>query len=216
MKSIYNQIKSFIILFKIYGQFKSIKEKSSIDRNRNEIPWYTYPCIEYLNNIDFYSKSVFEFGSGNSSIYWLKNAKSLKSIESNKDWYYKLKNKQLNLNLLLRNKDRSYENSITESDEKYDVIILDGIRRIECSKIISKYCNYDSSEGYMIILDNSDRHTNICKYFRDHLNLIELDFHGFGPINNYVWTTSVFLSRNFNFKPKGNIQPVKSYYLDVN
>jgi len=37
--------------------------------------------------------------------------------------------------------------------------------------------------------------------------LIEVDFHGFGPINAYTWTTSIFISRNFNFKPINKEQP---------
>jgi hypothetical protein len=59
----------------------------------------------------------------------------------------------------------------------------------------------------MIILDNSDWYKETSKYLRDELDLIEVDFHGFGPINNYTWTTSIFLSRNFSFKPINNIQP---------
>ena len=37
--------------------------------------------------------------------------------------------------------------------------------------------------------------------------MIEVDFHGFGPINNYTWTTSIFFNRNTRLKPTDNIQP---------
>ncbi len=59
----------------------------------------------------------------------------------------------------------------------------------------------------MIILDNSDWYKNTAKLLRDKLDLIEVDFHGFGPINNYTWTTSIFFSRNFRFSPINDIQP---------
>ena len=215
MKSFYALIKSFKVLAYLYGQYISIKKKSSIDSKSNKIPWYTYPCIEYLNNIDFKSKNIFEYGSGNSSIYWSKNAASVTSIESDIDWYNKIKSEEINFNLQLRDADKSYEESITESQTKYDVIIIDGNRRNECSRIISRYCNIDSNAGFMFILDNSDRYTEICAYFRNELNLIEIDFHGFGPINNYIWTTSIFISRNFNFKPKKEIQPIKKYQSEI-
>lgn len=202
------QLINFKILAFDYGQYKTIKDWDCVDNNNNKIPWYTYPSIEYFNNIDFSGKSIFEYGSGNSSIYWSNKAKKVTSIEGNKEWYEKVK-KSINKNqeLLLKNATAEYENSISFLNEKFDVIIIDGIRRVECSQIIEKFLRVDAPEGYMIILDNSDWYKETSKYFRDKLNLIEVDFHGFGPINNYTWTTSVFLSRNFKFQAIKNSQP---------
>lgn len=64
--------------------------------------------------------------------------------------------------------------------------------------------------GGIVILDNSDWFRETSKYLREKLDLIEIDFHGFGPINDYTWTTSVFITRNFRFKPIDNIQPIFS------
>jgi len=38
--------------------------------------------------------------------------------------------------------------------------------------------------------------------------LIQVDFYGFCPLNNYTKTTSLFLSRDFNFATLEKIQPV--------
>ena len=92
-------------------------------------------------------------------------------------------------------------------DKKFDVIIIDGIKRTECARAIEHYLTIDSKEGAMVILDNSDWYKETSKFLRENLNLIEIDFHGFGPINNYTWTTSLFVSRKFNFKPVNNSQP---------
>lgn len=59
----------------------------------------------------------------------------------------------------------------------------------------------------MVILDNADWHKNTAKFLREELDLIEVDFHGFAPINAYTHTTSIFLSRKFRFQPNGGIQP---------
>ncbi len=59
----------------------------------------------------------------------------------------------------------------------------------------------------MVILDNSDWYRETAKYLRENLDMIEVDFHSFGPINDYTWTTSVFLSRNFQFQSNNNVQP---------
>lgn len=202
------QIDNFKILAKLYGQFNTIKKWNCIDSDGNKIPWYTYPAIEYLKNIDFNNKIIFEYGSGNSSSFWSTKAKTVISIESNKEWYERVKS-GLNENqeLLFANVDESYENIIKLQNKKFDVIIIDGMRRVECSKMVEDFVNKESKEGFMVVLDNSDWYRDASKYLREKLDLIEIDFHGFGPINNYTWTTSIFLSRNFKFKPVNNVQP---------
>jgi hypothetical protein len=211
-KMIPSKTKKQLINFKIlafeYGQYKTIKNWDSVDKNSKKIPWYTYSAIEYLNNIDFSKKSIFEYGSGNSSTYWSNKAKDIISIEHDKEWYEKVKlNLKVNQTLLLKGKNTEYEKSITLIDKKFDVIVIDGIRRVECIKIIEKYLDKESEEGCLVILDNSDRYKETSKYLREKLDMIEIDFHGFGPINCYTWTTSIFLSRNYNFKPIDNVQP---------
>ena len=88
--SIKKQAKNFIILSKIYGQYKSIKNSSSINERGEPIPWYTYPAIEFLNQFNFSTKKVFEFGSGNSSLYWSERCLSLISIEHEDVWFKKM------------------------------------------------------------------------------------------------------------------------------
>lgn len=201
-------IQNFFILAFDYGQYNTIKYSNCVDKYNNKIPWYTYPAIEYFNNLDFSSKKIFEYGSGNSSSYWSEKALKVLSIEHDKDWYDKIKNHiNDNQKLHLVYDSTDYENSIKNESEKYDVIIIDGIRRTECSKVIKNYLNTNSKQGYMVILDNSDWYKETSKYLRESLDLIEIDFHGFGPINEYTWTTSIFISRNFNFKPNNTIQP---------
>ncbi len=205
------ELKNFKILAIDYGQYRTVKQWSCVDRYNKEIPWYTYPSIEYFNNIDFSKKIIFEFGSGNSSIYWGKKAKRVISIEDDKDWFDNIvKKKGANQEIVLKTETDEYEKSIIDYDEKFDVIIIDGKRRVECSKIIKDYLNISSEDGYMVVLDNSDWYKGVSEYLRNELDLIEIDFHGFGPINSYTWTTSIFISRNFRFKPIDNIQPNNS------
>jgi len=205
------QFHNFKVLAYDYSQYNTIKKWDCIDIYGNKIPWYTYPTVEFLNTFDFSEKSIFEFGSGNSSAYWAKKAKCVISIEHDKEWFEKV-NSSLNDNqtLLYRENSEDYEKSILDFDKKFDVIIIDGIRRLECSKIIEQHLNRESMEGSIVILDNSDWFRETSKYLREKLDLIEIDFHGFGPINDYTWTTSVFITRNFRFKPIDNIQPIFS------
>ena len=179
-----------------FGHKVSNKKKLSIDKEGNPIPWYTYPAIHYLNQLDLTDKNIFEWGSGYSSIYFSDRAKKVYSVDHNKDWYEQiLKTKKNNHSLSLAT-DKDYISHITTYNCKFDVIIIDGVLRKECTSIATDYLK----EGGIIIFDNCDRHPSESKLLREK-GLIQTDFHGFGPGVRHTWTTSIFYDRNFNFKP---------------
>jgi radical SAM protein with 4Fe4S-binding SPASM domain len=204
---------ALLILKDGFALERSIHEKICIDKDGNPIPWYTYPAIEYLKQLDFSEKSIYEFGCGNSSLFWAKRAKSVISVDENEDWYAsRLKNKPQNLNLKLRATGEEYYNSILEEDTTFDVIIIDGNHdRDKCATNAVKKL---SANG-MVILDNSDRVSEFEEYSNaaqilTKADLIQIDFMGFGPINNFTWATTLFLTRTFDFKAKNQHQPIKS------
>ena len=69
------------------GWFESFNTKRSIDKEGNPIPWCTYPFIKFIEpklNKDF---SVFEYGSGNSTIWYAQRVKEIISVENDEDWF---------------------------------------------------------------------------------------------------------------------------------
>lgn len=199
-------ITSCKILESDYGHAYSNFKWASIDKHNNPIPWYTYPAIEYLKQLDFSNKTVFEYGSGNSTIFWSKLVKKIVSVEDNKTWYQKVSNKISNFqinncSLKFIPEEESYIKEIV-NHENFDVIIIDGHYRTKCAQEVIKKLN----PGGLIILDNSDWWVDTAKILRN-FNLIQIDMSGFGPINYYTWTTSLFLHREFNFLTKNHNQP---------
>ena len=189
---------------------RSMDKKISLDRDGNPLPWYTYPAIEYLSELDYRQKKIFEFGCGNSSAFWAQRALKVTSIEDNPKWFAKWQQdfKQNNLDIRLREEAAAYQNAIAEDNELYDVIIIDGKYRKECAISAIKYL----APNGMIILDDSDRITNSADYaaaiqILQNADLIQIDFHGFCPMNCYTKTTSLFLRRQFDFKPLSARQP---------
>lgn len=189
-----------------FGQLNSIKKRKPLDKDDQPIPWYTYPSYEYLKQFDFSEKNIFEYGSGNSSIFWAKRSKKVISIEDDKEWYQIVKiNILKNQDIYFAQKREEYVNLIGRFPINFDVIVIDGKYRYDCAtKSITKL-----SSGGMIILDNSDWHPKSCQFLREN-DLIQVDFSGFGPINGYTWTTSIFFDRNFGFKTFETNQPVHS------
>ena len=178
-----------------YGHYSSKKEKASIDSQNNYLPWFTYSSIEYLNQLDLSKLTMLEWGAGNSSIFFSNRVKEIYSIEHDKEWYNNVKDKAIkNQTLFLENK--SYASLPLDLNRQFDIILIDGIKRDECTMSSLKILK----TGGIIILDNSDRYPNLAKILRDN-DLLEVDFHGFGPINDYTWTTSIFFDRTFNVSP---------------
>jgi hypothetical protein len=197
-------LRNCYILFIQRGQLKSTFNFSSIDKDGKEIPWYTYPAIDYLFQFDFSNKIIFEYGSGNSTVFWNKIAKKVYSVEDNEDWYKKTKKKLKKTTVYMLEKNREkYINSLEKMTKKADVIIVDGSYRHSC---IKKAIKNIKSTG-MIIVDNSDWLPESCEYIRKNTNLIQIDFYGFGPISPFTLCTSVFISRKIKLKTIKTTQP---------
>jgi hypothetical protein len=144
-------------------------------------------------------------------MYWAKRAKKVISIEDKPEWFEKFSKEFSAPNWQMRYCDekQGYEDMIFADNEKYDVIIIDGKRRAECAATAVKSLN----KGGMIILDDSDRINTSQEYFNAvktlrQANLLQVDFYGFCPMNNYTKTTSIFFSRDFDFASLYTVQPI--------
>lgn len=200
------QIKNFKILAVDFGQWRSIKENIPIDKEGNPIPWYTYPAIEYLKRLNVSDKTIFEWGSGNSSLFWAKRAKEVVSIEHDKKWFNMVNRDKLdNQKIIFLEEKSDYVEVILSQNKRFDIIVVDGRHRYECSKNAVRCL----SECGLIILDNSDWYPKTASLLRDH-GLHQIDFSGFGPSGWNAWATSVFFTRgSFNsFRFTQPLQPV--------
>jgi hypothetical protein len=190
-----------------YGHLRSALTQSSIDRD-GPVPWYTYPAILYLKQLDFSDSTIFEYGSGNSTLFWAAGAKRVISVEEDPNWYDINRTRiPSNCELLLETDLQQYADAISRWNTTFDVIAIDGAARaqtrLKCAKAALPYLR----DGGMIILDNSDWLPESARLLRD-AGLIQIDMTGFTPIGAHTQTTSLFLHRSFDFRPKGSRQPM--------
>lgn len=205
-RALRNMNSSMEILGDQLGYFESTVKWACVDGDGHAIPWYTYPALEYIKQLDFSDKSIFEYGSGNSTLFWGERAKKVVSVENDQNWYTKILAQHLkNTKLYYTDEPQKYIEMIAQFEYGFDVIVVDGDWRKECAEQAVLKLN----TGGMIILDNSDRDSeaDAVKVLRN-AGLIQVDMSGFGPINPYTWTTSFFFHRQFQWKSKGGIQPV--------
>jgi len=162
------------------------------------LPWFSYSAIDFLNDYLKPFMSVFEWGSGGSSIYFANRCKSVYSIENNKQWYVSLQVKisklflsNLKLGLvevgLTANED-DYIQSI--GSVKYDVISVDGY---EFSPESRKLCFYKAESninpGGIIIIDDSYLYEDIRKHNKAKRFMV---LRSVGPARLGVTTTDVY------------------------
>jgi hypothetical protein len=131
---------------------------------------------------------VFEFGAGNSSLYWAARARRVRSVESSPEWHAKIAARGApNLDLLLRLDKGAYVGCLAESAERFDLIVVDGRWRQSCAHAAMDCLR---EEG-LIVLDDSQRYPATTRALRE-AGFLQIDFSGFGPLNYWTWTTSVF------------------------
>jgi hypothetical protein len=183
-------------LLEKYGQRASFAQARCVDAAGAPIPWYTYPALEYLSSLNFGGQAVLEFGSGASSLWWARRAARVLSVEHDARWLETTRAQApANLELKLATDEAGYV--AAGADRRFDVIVIDGIHRARCAQALGPLM----ADAALVILDNSDWHPKTAARLRESYDLLQVDFHGFGPINSYTWTTSLFFSRAFRPRP---------------
>src|SRR5262245_61229785 len=72
------------------GHTRSAFADKAVDRLGKPLPWYTYPCIQFLENQSFVGQRVLEFGAGQSTLWWAERAVSVTAFENDREWIERL------------------------------------------------------------------------------------------------------------------------------
>ena len=181
------------ILAELYGLARSVVSGKPEAADGSPLPWYTYPAIEYFGQLDADGLNFFEFGCGNSSLFWSARGANLWCVDHDPEWHAVMTDRAAAAgnrirNVMLRTEKRKYANAVHEQGISFDVIIIDGAWRNQCAAEAVSRLN----PGGMIILDNSDWYTDVSSAIRSR-GFLQVDFSGFGPCNPYCWTTSLLI-----------------------
>lgn len=178
------------------GWIRSKVARMPMDRSGNPLPWFTYPSIAFLDKRVKPDMSIFEYGSGNSTLWWSKKAARVVSCEHHEEWFGYFKDLvPANVEYVYRalQPGGDYSKSILESEGEFDIVVIDGRDRVNCAKSVLPKLH----ERGVIVWDNSNRE----KYEEGYSYLIDngfrrLDFEGLAPINTRASCTSVFYRDN--------------------
>jgi FkbM family methyltransferase len=126
------------------------------------LPWITDGATEFIDNFIADRKAakgavkVFEFGCGNSTLYFLSRGCVVRSVEHDEDWLSRVQqtantfeyHDRLQLSCELRPYHQSYKN------EDYDIVMIDGRDRMLCMTHILQSGLADDA---ILVFDNSER-----------------------------------------------------------
>jgi hypothetical protein len=182
----------FVSSLREKGWFKSFRKKQAIDKDGGPIPWCSYPFIKFIEPRLSEEFDVFEFGSGNSTIWYASRVNFVKSVEHDQEWYNYVKNKlPANTDYVYRKLEYggNYCNEPNADNRTYHIIIIDGRDRNNC---VNHSIDNLSKDG-VIIFDNANlQNYNIGVDALTKNNFRRIDFWGLSPVTIHETCTTIF------------------------
>lgn len=178
--------------FNEIGWINSFKNQMPMDKSSNPLPWVTYGFIDFISDRLNKNMDIFEYGSGNSTLWYAKKVNTVVSVEHDKKWFEAIKknmpnNANINYEELVYN--GNYSKFSSNLNKKFDVIIVDGRDRVNCVKNAIK----NLKESGVIVLDDSERES-----YKEGIDFIlshgfkKIDFWGISPGLFYKKNTTIF------------------------
>jgi hypothetical protein len=174
------------------GWFKAFDSNAPVDENGNPIPWVTYSFIDFIKDRLKPEHAVFEFGSGNSTLFYAQRTGIVVSVEHDKEWFDKItQTKPDNAEMIFceLHRDGDYCRVPVRLGEAFDIIIVDGRDRVNCCIQAVEAL----SENGVIVLDDSERpdYKDGITYLLDR-GFKQIAFSGISPGLFYYKTTTIF------------------------
>ena len=83
----FDSIRSSLKYYSSWKEHLKIGKNSVSDKN----PWISFSAIDFMKEILHPNMTVFEYGSGGSTLFWASRVKKVISVEHDKVWYEKMK-----------------------------------------------------------------------------------------------------------------------------
>ena len=200
---------SLISTFKLFFHKKSfLREKSYLrtvitnkptNKDKSPLPWLSYSAIAMLDERLTKEMSVFEYGSGMSTLYFRDKVKFIKSVEHHEGWFNHIKEdlKGSNSEVIYvpLDEDGEYCRAVNRENNKYDIILVDGRDRVNCCKQSLKMLN----DTGIFIFDDADR-----SEYKEVFSIMKnegfryIRFYGLRPASCYFDTTAIFYKPDIN------------------
>jgi len=174
------------------GWIEAFKKQLPIDKEGSPLPWVTYSFIDFISDRLNKTMDIFEYGSGNSTLWYAKKTNTVTSVENDKQWFEKIKN-NMPSNVQIHYEELVYGGNYSKFSEniekKFDIVIVDGRDRVNS---MINAINSIKNDG-IIVLDDSEResYTNGIEFLIEK-GFKKIDFWGISPGLFYKKCTTIF------------------------
>lgn len=145
------------------------------------LPWLTDGALDFLDSHIFFIKTshkrnprIFEFGAGNSTLYFLSRGCIVRSIEHDINWCKKIDDVSkcfgYQHRLKLTHGQRPYHKEFHAADDSYDLVLIDGRDRVKClTGVIEEMRRIPLDKQPLLILDNTE---HVADKYAEYLSLL--------------------------------------------
>lgn len=170
---------------------------------RDYEPWIVPESLEMLRTVIKPTFTIFEWGSGGSTIFWAQHCASVISIEHNPEWITRTGKmisdsgvsnvtlKLVQMDLMNTAPYINYANAILEhSDESFDIVFVDGDAAARYPCIMNSLPRV--KVGGWLLLDNSDWfHSDLGPNW-PRIDYVAKGLKWVGQAGTFDWWTSIF------------------------
>jgi hypothetical protein len=182
------------------GWIKSMEQIKPIDNNGNPVPWMNYSFVEFITPRLKHDFKIFEYGSGNSSLYFAKYVNEVVSVEHDYVWFNMIKSvlpANATLIHVMSDINGHYANAPIILDKKFQMVIVDANDRANC---LFKSIDVLTQDGVIILDDShSSRDCGDLEYIFNTLKIRgfnSLTFSGIKPFSPEFASTTIFYRQN--------------------
>ena len=145
---------------KITGYLHSCAEGHPCEPDGSPLPWMNYALIRFLQQRLNPSLTLFEYGSGYSTLFFARLVDQVVSVEADRDWFEDLRPKcPPNVTLVYQpfEPDATYCQLVSRDGPQHDIVVIDGSDRMRCAA----HASDGLRAGGVIILDDMQRDANL-------------------------------------------------------
>jgi tRNA A58 N-methylase Trm61 len=151
-----------------------------------------YNIISFLEQRLSKDLSLFEYGSGNSTLFFADLVGNVVSVECSRQWYeYVVKTIPKNAKLILCDPydSKTYSKIIQKQEKKFDVVVVDAEDRVNC--LLNAHQSL-TEKGVMILDDSKGEGWNPVIDQLQEQGFKKLDFEGLKPGRTSGYRTTIF------------------------
>ena len=176
-----------------WGYMESLKRRRPVWADGSPLPWMNYSVIQFLRERLTPDMTLFEYGCGNSTLFFAERVKEVVSIECDPKWHGEIsKNLPSNARLILHHPfdAAAYVAATKQQGQLFDVVVIDDRERAGC---LDAALDAVTTRG-VIILDDSDGaewDAHINQWLRRG-DFRKLEFVGLKPNGVKPYRTTIF------------------------